>query len=463
MPLPAATAILLAGLAAGSLRALAQPSLETILDNGPASNRLNLVVLSEGYTASQLPRFLVDATNVVNTLLSHSPYLEYSNYANAFALSVASNESGSDHPLYGTYRDTYFNSSFDSASDYLINIPAGSTGQGKVDALLQTFMPQCHLAILLVDDPTLGGSDGFNQTAIASTGALAHEAGIGQPGILTHETGHVLAGLGDEYTTPYPGFPDIEEPNTTRETNRSLIKWGAWIATNTPVPTPESYGDGVVGLFEGAHYHATGWYRPQLNCAMNSPGVPFCPVCGEAIVLAIYGKLKPVDGFSPAGTNLSVTNTEILAFNLSLLQPATHDLSVQWFTNSVPVPDATNPVFALPPQSLPNGTNWVSAVVTDSTLLVRTDPTNLLSQTITWALDLSLPRLRLDSPLWLSGSQFAFRVSGIAPHGFIIQSATNLSDWLPLTTNSLAGGEFWHTNSEPGSAPRKFYRAVVAP
>ena len=116
--------------------AAGQATIQTVLANGPISNRLNLVILSEGYTANQLAQFLVDATNAVNVLLSHPPYQEYRNYVNAFAIKVASTESGSDHPYYGQYRDTYFNSTYDSVADYLITIPAGSTGQGRVDALL---------------------------------------------------------------------------------------------------------------------------------------------------------------------------------------------------------------------------------------------------------------------------------------------------------------------------------------
>jgi hypothetical protein len=459
-----ATLCLIAAIvSADRLPLFAAASMQTILTNGPTSNRLNIVVLSEGYTASQLAQFLVDATNAVSALLSHPPYRQYSNYFNAFAIKVASTESGSDHPAYGITKITYFNSTYDSISDYLITIPAGSTGQGRVDALLQTFMPQCHLSILLVNDPIGGGSDGSDKTAIASYAAVVAEKPPLPPGILSHETGHVLANLGDEYTTPYPSFPDTEEPNTTTNTARSLIKWRAWIATNTPVPTPDYYGDGVVGLFQGAHYHETGWYRPQLNCAMRSLGVPFCAVCSEALVLAFYQKVRPVDAFAPAGTNLSLSTTQAILFSLTLLQPVPNNLLVQWFTNGVPCSSATNPTFTLLPQALPNGTNRVSTLVKDNTPLVRNDPTNLLSQTVTWALNVSIPQLRLDSPLWLTGGKFAFRIRGVAPQGFVIQSSTNLSTWIPLNTNSLVGGQFWFTNSAIGGLPRQFYRAVTPP
>jgi hypothetical protein len=454
---------LIAALATAPLRAFAQPSMQTILSNGSISNRLNIVVLSEGYTSAQLPLFLVDATNAVNALLSHPPYQEYRNYVNAFAISVASNESGSDHPAYpNRNRDTYFNSAFDASTDYYITIPADATGQGKVDSLLQTFMPRCQLPILMVNDPTQGGSDGFDKTAIVSVGGLATEQPL--PGMLSHETAHVLANLGDEYDTAYPGFPDTEEPNTTQQTNRLSIKWQAWIASSTPLPTPGSYGPGVVGLFQGAHYHETGWYRPEIDCAMRSSGVNFCAVCSEALVLAIYQAARPIDAFSPFSTNLSVSTTQALTFSITRQQPVTHNLTVRWFTNGVPCPGATNSSFTLLPQSLPNGSSSVSVTVTDPTGLVRNDPSNLLSQTVSWALNVSLPQLRLESPLWLaSGGKFVFRVSGNAPQGFVIQSCTNLSAWRPVTTNALVGGQFWYTNLAAGTFPRQFYRAVTPP
>ncbi len=444
-------------------RCQAQPSMQTILTNGPASNRLNIVILSEGYTSNQLSQFLVDATNAVNALLAHQPYQEYRSFFNAFAIKVASNQSGSDHGSdTNYYHDTYFNSLYEPPDDFIISIPPNSRdtnyshGQAKVDALLQTFMPKCHLPILLVNDAVPGGSDGFDKTAIASVGSGSFE-------ILTHETGHVLANLGDEYSSAYPGFPDTEEPNTTRQTNLSAIKWRAWIPTNTPLPTPatEQYS-AVVGLFEGAHYHVTNWFRPQLNCAMGNFSSPFCQVCSEALVLAIYQKVRPVDGFTPAATNLSVSSSQPLSFTLGLLAPA-HSLTVQWRTNGAAIIGATNLSLALLPDTLGNGTQIVSAVVNDNTSLVRNDPTNLLSQTVSWTLNVNIPQLRLDSVQALAGGQFAFRISGNAPQGFVVQSSTNFFNWTNLQTNFLLGGEYRYTNSGAASFPRKFFRAVTPP
>ena len=186
-------------------------------------------------------------------------------------------------PTDGITNNTYFNSIYDPDGDYLITIPPNwadtnySHGQGKVDALLQTYMPNCQLPVLLVNDSTDGGSDGFYKTAIASTGALLYEM-TSPPYMLTHETGHVLANLSDEYTyiNPYAGAPSTEGANTTQQTNRTLIKWNAWISTDTPVPTPDGYdfGDGVVGLFEGAQYHTDELVSPGTQLHHGRPRSP---------------------------------------------------------------------------------------------------------------------------------------------------------------------------------------------
>ena len=80
---------------AGFSPALGQASMQTILTNGPVSNRVNIAVLSESYTTNELTQFSLDATNAVNALLSHPPYQEYRSYFNAFAIKVASSQSGS--------------------------------------------------------------------------------------------------------------------------------------------------------------------------------------------------------------------------------------------------------------------------------------------------------------------------------------------------------------------------------
>lgn len=444
----------------------------TLATNGPASNRLCLVFLSEGYTSSQTNLFLTDCTNALNAYFGggiysgEEPFAEYSNYFNAYAVFTNSTQAGSDHPASSTSKTTAFNSTYDAIYDYVLTIPGGATGQGLVDGFVTNGSAPWNqgkykLPVLLVNDSSQGGSGGV--TAIAATGANLQN-------ILVHESGHVLAGLGDEYEAD-PGGLDFSglpaEPNTTTNTSFAAIPWKLWIDTNsTPVPTPNDplyFSD--VGLFEGAHYNLTNWYRPKLNCRMRSvsTGIPFCEVCREALVKTFYAKVRGIEAASPTNAALTLATTQVVTFNVSLLQPLTHTLSVQWQTNGVNVPGATNTSFIFNPASVTNGTYVLRALVHDDTTWVRNDPGALLSSTNTWNITVALPQLWLESPQALAGGQFRFTVRGSNVTNFTLKASTNLTAWPSISTNALVGGQFNFTNSGLTNIPGRFYRAVAPP
>jgi hypothetical protein len=435
-------------------------TLHLIHTNGPASTRINLVVLSEGYTSNQLAQFLVDATNLVNRLLEVAPYAEYRTYFNAFAIFVASRESGSDHPQEGIFRDTYFNSTFDSYGiPQLLTIPPNdrdpgyNNGRGKVDLLLEQLMPEYDLPILLVNDLEYGGSGG--EVLISSRSSLAAE-------IVRHESGHTFGGLGDEYSTPYPGYPDIEAPNTTRETRREWIKWRLWIDESTPIPTPPlpSYAD-AVGLFEGAHYQERGWYRPKLDCKMRSFGAPFCEVCSEALVKSAYDRLRPVEFFSPAQTNLSAHAGATLRFAVQPLRPVFHALEIRWFTNGTEIAGAAAEQLDLPAHRLGEGLHSLRVELRDPTPRVRNDPEGLLQDEVLWMLNIvPRPALRLAIEQFTSGAVH-FRIDGPDDDWIVLQRSENLIEWQSVATNRLSSGVFRFSEGV-AAARRRYYRAQFA-
>ena len=381
------------GVAAASLLVLssaqvhAQATMQQILENGATGSRLNIVMLSEGYTSLQLPGFVADATTMLNKLLNTPPFKEYSSYFNAFVIAVASRESGSDHPSTGVFRDTFFNSSFDSFGiQKLLTIPPNdrdanyAKGRGRVDSLLQLLMPEYDIVIMVVNDPQFGGSGDILAVTSIHPGA---------PEIVIHELGHSLAGLGDEYSTPFPGFPDVEEPNTTREMRRDFIKWRAWILDSTPIPTPPispQYAS-EIGLFEGAHYHTAGWFRPKLNCKMRTYGVDFCEVCTETLIKSQYEVISPIESFSPMATTIAFNGADSASFAIVPMQPATHDLSIQWFVDGKPVSNAASPAFRVFAEGLGKGAHQVKVKVFDNTTLVRNDPSRLLSDSTSWTIN----------------------------------------------------------------------------
>src|SRR6185436_9482082 len=260
--------------------AIGQTNFLTLLTNGPTATRLNIVFLSEGYTTSDLAHFPSDAQTMLNRMLSSPPLAEYSNYFNAFAISVPSSQSGADHytPT-TTLVDTFFNARYDTSGVQRL-LTIDSVGRSRANSLLATYMPEYDLAAVVVNDIQYGGSGGS---------ILVSSINSQSPEIATHEMGHTFANLGDEYSDA--GSTPSERPNTTTETNLALIKWTLWIPEGTPIPTPDNSPYlNTIGLFRGAAY-STNYFRPKHNCKMRSLGVSFCEVCSETLIKTIYNMI----------------------------------------------------------------------------------------------------------------------------------------------------------------------------
>lgn len=376
------TLLILIGSALSTRDSVAQVTLHTLVSNGPLDRRINIVILSEGYTTAQKTQFIADAETALNSILAVSPWSEYQAYVNGFAIFVASAQSGADDPSASIYRNTYFNSTFDSyAIDRLLTIPPNNLnsnyadGYGKVYSLLASYMPSYDIVLILVNDQQYGGSGGT--FAISSLHNLS-------PDIVIHELGHSHARLGDEYTASYPGYPDIEEPNTTQQTQRNLIKWNSWISPSVPVPTPatQTYSN-TVGLFEGAHYHLTNWYRPCLTCKMKTFDAAFCPVCVQSHILANYVLISPIDSILPALSSITIANGESKVLRVIPMQPPAFPLMVRWFSDGVPIGTYATSL-TVSAGLLGAGVSSVKCVVTDTTSFVRVDPTQILRDSVVW-------------------------------------------------------------------------------
>ncbi len=278
-----------------------------IVDRGLASEKFNLVILSDGYQASEMAQFEADAQSLVDYLFTTSPFndLELQCAFNVYRINVTSTDSGADDPAgscggLDTTAATYFDATFcgDGAIRRLLTV-----NNATVTSVLNAQVPEWDQGIVIVNSSIYGGSGG--QIGVFSTGGNWREVAI-------HELGHSAFGLADEYEyyqgcgidTDRNNHPGAEpaEANVTVNSNRATIKWGDLIAAATPMPTTSnadctqcdpqasSVPAGTVGAFEGAHYYHCGAFRPEYNCKMRSLSNPFCAVCERRIrkVLAPY-------------------------------------------------------------------------------------------------------------------------------------------------------------------------------
>ena len=375
--------ILLAVCWSGASTALSQPQLHTLIENGSSENQVNVVILAEGYTEDELDDFLVDANGIASELLDTPPYEQYRTFFNVYALSVASEESGSDHPDSGIYKDTYFNSYYDcNGTTRLICIDG--EGRDSLFAVLIRYMPSYDMNLLLVNDPDYGGAGG----SLYSTTSV-HPSGYQ---VAIHELGHHFAGLSDEYEGSRVN-QCVNTDNITNSTSIDVISWNHWIDETTPLPTPENsaYSD-VVGAFEGAQYHQSACYRPQLDCMMRTLNKPFCTVCTEHHIKSFYELVSPLKSYEPVENQLEFDPDQGIALAVDTRTFDGADLLVEWIVNGSLFEGGQGGGLELTAEDLLIGENSVWARVTDTTnLVLDPDILPLLVDSVEWVIEVEDP------------------------------------------------------------------------
>lgn len=255
-----------------------------ILNNGDSENKVDIVILAEGYTEAEMKKFKDDAKRVTQYLFDEEPFKTEKQKFNVRAVLTPSLESGTDIPGENIYKNTRFNSTFYTfdVSRYLTT----SDMKNILDAA--SIVPYDHIYVLVNTD-RYGGGGFYNFVSVCTAdNSLTKE-------VFVHEFGHGFAGLGDEYynsEVAYEDFYNVKtepwEPNLTTLVNFEL-KWKKMVADSVEIPTPRiSKYTNTVGVYEGGGYMSKGIYSPFIDCRMKSNNAKhFCPVCKEAILKVI--------------------------------------------------------------------------------------------------------------------------------------------------------------------------------
>jgi len=303
--------------------------------NGPPADKVDLLVIGEGYTASEMSKFHADVKRLLPALFAEEPFKSRKGDFNVRALDLPAAESGINRPNAGVFRRTPLSTEYNifDSERYVLTLDNRAL-RDAASAAPYEFIE------ILVNDKTYGGGGIFNDQATASVDSAF------SPYVFVHEFGHHFAALADEYYTSDVAYetgaaqkPEPWEPNVTALHDPAELKWKDLVAPGTPLPTPwnkdeyekhtasiqqrrrdirarnapESEMDalfreqqawdskflssmtysGRVGAFEGASYEARGLYRPSTDCIMfTRDAVGFCRVCQRAIssIIDLYSK-----------------------------------------------------------------------------------------------------------------------------------------------------------------------------
>jgi len=299
--------------------------------SGPPADKVDFLMLCDGYTAAERGKFERDARRLLEVLFATSPFKERKSDFNVWGLCPPALQSGISRPSTGVHLASPVGATYDAfgSERYVL------TFENRAMRQIAQFAPYEFVEIL-TNTRTYGGGGIFG--LYGTVAADSAEA----PYVFVHEFGHHFADLADEYYTSSVAYlPPAErvepwEPNVTALLDPANLKWKSLVGANTPIPTPwrkeeyekrsieyqqrrakiradrrpeeemealfrenreyevkffagEQYKDRV-GAFEGAMYEAKGYYRPQVDCIMFTRSHDFCEVCRRAIerIIALF-------------------------------------------------------------------------------------------------------------------------------------------------------------------------------
>jgi hypothetical protein len=386
-------------------------SVDTLHKSGALSNRINIVILGDGFTQAELPKFTDEARKFADFFLSYAPYNRYRNYFNFFSISTPSRESGVTNP--GTApdaykdqpvgkKDTYFKATFGTSIHRLVTIDYGIAFN-----VLAANLPEYDLAVILVNTEFYGGSGG--SMAVHTLDKQANLIGM-------HEIGHTFSFLNDEYWAG-PGY-GFEAPNMSANNNAGTIKWRNWLNWD---------GIGIYKL--GTDAEASKWHKPANGkCLMEYLNQQFCAVCAEATTERILAIVNPIEKVEPDAEGVIRLDKQ-RTFRLSLIAPQPNSLQVEWVLNKKPLASGVGHVDISPADFDDYAT--LTASIFDSTALSRADYSrDQRSWKIEWNLESGVPKV------------FGLR-----------SSADSLCAGDPVTVNAVgcAGAVSWSTGQTGNS------------
>lgn len=252
-----------------------------LLYNGDVHNKIDIVIVPEGYGPADTLKMRRDLVTFCDYLLAQEPFRSRRQDFNVWGIPLTGQASGITDPNKGIYVESLVGASFNTfgADRYLMT--------EKVFQLHNAIgWTPCDHIIIMANTDKYGGGGIYNFYALSTLNAMA-------PMVLPHELGHSIGGLADEYVDPNLSYGDCHpmhheppEPNITSLVHFDL-KWADLlpdpVSGTAIIPTPEDATIprtecGLIGIYEGAGYRPQGIYRPTMRCMMRDYA-PFCPVC----------------------------------------------------------------------------------------------------------------------------------------------------------------------------------------
>ena len=161
-----------------------------MFENGPPAEKVDLLVIGEGYTAAEMAKFHADVQRLLPALFAEEPFKGRRSDFNVRALDLPSAESGVNRPNAGAFHRTPLSTEYNifDSERYVLTLDNRAL-RDAASAAPYEFIE------ILVNEKTYGGGGIFNAQATASVDSAF------SPYVFVHEFGHHFAALADEHYT----------------------------------------------------------------------------------------------------------------------------------------------------------------------------------------------------------------------------------------------------------------------
>ena len=161
-----------------------------VMQNGAPRDKVDLLLMGDGYTAAEMEKWHRDARRMADTLFAASPFKEHRQDFNVWAVDTPAEESGVSRPSDGIFRRSPLRAGYDAfgSERYVLTFDNKRLREAASAA------PYEFIEIV-VNDRKYGGGGIFNLFATVSADNAF------TPYVFVHEFGHHFAGLADEYYT----------------------------------------------------------------------------------------------------------------------------------------------------------------------------------------------------------------------------------------------------------------------
>jgi hypothetical protein len=274
--------------------------------SGPSPQKVDLLIIGDGYTQAEMKKFEADARRLSQHLFAVSPFRERAADFNVWALAVPTVESGVSRPSTGVHHASPLGTRYDifGSERYVLTLDNRALRDIAQHApyefieILVTTTPTAAAGSSASSAPRRPATTGPTTCSCTNSGTTSRASPTSTTPrrcpISRARTGWSRGSrTSPRCATPWPKA-EYEESSRAYQKRRAELR-----AANRPESAmnalfredlartnalfskaPQRH---AIGAFEGANYEASGYYRPAMQCIMFDRSDKFCPVCQDGI------------------------------------------------------------------------------------------------------------------------------------------------------------------------------------